>query len=314
MKLQLGARRLLSMVSGVAVLAAALPVVVPAHANQVTRFLWTGSVVHTRHNMTQRTMSPDTSTAMDSTRNDYGEVCVYCHTPHGANDAPGIAAAPLWNRTYLASTTYQTYNSSTLSGAVTAPGVNSLTCLSCHDGTIAIDSIINMPGSGKYSAAAKTSHQEAFLDSWVPPPGNPGTISPNHHALGSTSPGLGAGCSTCHTPTVLANMPFESFNLGTDLRNDHPVGVVFPAANPDYNGGSVVQCGTSVRCFDTNGNGRPDSKEVRFYDTGDGYEVECSSCHDPHGAPSGALGGPLVRQFLRLPNTGSALCLTCHNK
>ena len=43
---------------------------------------------------------------MDTQRNNYGEVCVYCHTPHGANRT---LAAPLWNRTNVA-TTYQTYN------------------------------------------------------------------------------------------------------------------------------------------------------------------------------------------------------------
>lgn len=44
---------------------------------------------------------PDTSEGTiaaiftDFTRNDYGEVCVYCHTPHGANTT---TAVPLWNR------------------------------------------------------------------------------------------------------------------------------------------------------------------------------------------------------------------------
>ena len=33
--------------------------------------------------------------------------------------------------------------------------------------------------------------------------------------------------------------------------------------------------------------------------------IECSSCHDPHSSNS---------QFLRLPNDGSRLCLTCHTK
>ena len=34
--------------------------------------------------------------------------------------------------------------------------------------------------------------------------------------------------------------------------------------------------------------------------------VECGSCHDPHRAENGT--------FLRIKNTGSALCLTCHDK
>ena len=51
-----------------------------------TKFTNRDSIRNTRHNMTQGTMS----TAMDPYRNNYGEVCVYCHTPHGANEAVNI--------------------------------------------------------------------------------------------------------------------------------------------------------------------------------------------------------------------------------
>jgi predicted CXXCH cytochrome family protein len=33
--------------------------------------------------------------------------------------------------------------------------------------------------------------------------------------------------------------------------------------------------------------------------------VECASCHDPHSTN---------QTFLRIANTGSAVCLACHNK
>lgn len=33
--------------------------------------------------------------------------------------------------------------------------------------------------------------------------------------------------------------------------------------------------------------------------------VECASCHDPHTANA---------TFLRIPNSGSAVCLACHVK
>ena len=81
------------------------------------------------------------------------EICVFCHTPHGADTT---APAPLWNKS-LASLprtgTYQTYaqlNSSTIDGEILPVGSVSVACLSCHDGTQAMDNIINAPGSGGF--------------------------------------------------------------------------------------------------------------------------------------------------------------------
>ena len=65
------------------------------------------------------------------------EICVFCHTPHGADTA---APAPLWNKrlgvngtpvgggTY---TTYATLQTPSLDGAVAAVGSISMACLSC---------------------------------------------------------------------------------------------------------------------------------------------------------------------------------------
>ena len=78
------------------------------------------------------------------------EVCVYCHTPHGADVT---AVVPLWNKT-LPSSTYQRYSdlqTSTLDGIEAAVGSVSLACLSCHDGSQAMDSVINAPGRGMNS-------------------------------------------------------------------------------------------------------------------------------------------------------------------
>ncbi|MBI5025795.1 MAG: cytochrome C [Nitrospirae bacterium] len=58
---------------------------------------------------------------------------------------------PLWNRT-SSTATYTMYNSSVsatmdMTVAGTPQGV-SAACLSCHDGTVAFDSLVNKPGSG----------------------------------------------------------------------------------------------------------------------------------------------------------------------
>lgn len=260
---------------------------------------------------------------MSLSRNDYGEVCVYCHTPHGSN---GNIELPLWNRT-IKQTTYTTYNqlgTTSIEQGYSQPGLASLACLSCHDGQTAIDSIINMPGSGRFSAAQATSQSSSFLDAW---PGGPGSSFWGGHGTLSNSPGALANygeCMACHSPAGDQHDPsyipnFDIFYISTDLRNDHPVGVTYPTstgAGTDWNPptGTRVANGTSTRFFDINGNARLDKNEIRLYDSGEGPEVECASCHDPHGVPSAGSGSTFNKSFLRKTNEGSAVCLTCHSK
>jgi predicted CXXCH cytochrome family protein len=85
-------------------------------------------------------------------------------------------------------------------------------------------------------------------------------------------------------------------NLGTDLTNDHPIGIEYPTTYigqrwrdpatfaPGINGGSGVRLVTI-----------------------DGLKrVECNSCHNAH---NNGLGN-----FLRVPIEESYLCLQCHIK
>lgn len=295
-----------------------------------------GGIANTRHNMTMSYSS--NAFRMDGDRNDYGAICVYCHTPHGANRQ---IQAPLWNRT-INNGTYTIYDKpTTLMRPIGQPGPNSLTCMSCHDGTIAIDSVLNMPGSGLEPMGTGQTNNETgtanqiFLSNWSAA-GNAGPPPGTHATLG---PELGVGdtnntCALCHNSAV-GNLTadYRAFMIGTDLRNDHPVGVVFPdvfSPITDFNEPNVKLPG-KMAFFDTNGNNHADPDEVRLYDTGDGYEVECASCHDPHGVPSGGSGTNtrFSPSFLRINNgigasnngnTGivsngpSALCLTCHTK
>lgn len=80
---------------------------------------------------------------------DGGQVCVYCHTPH---NSLGDTNGPLWNHnTGSTITSYSMYDSNTFDGSSSmqaTPGPESLACLSCHDGTVALDSIANAPGQG----------------------------------------------------------------------------------------------------------------------------------------------------------------------
>ncbi len=290
-------------------LLAALPV--RADVDLPSKFSNIGSVGNTRHNLTQRQASGGgpAGVTMDAYRNDYLEVCVYCHTPHGANRT---VAAPLWNRT-MKTTTYQTYdllNTTSLTQTVTQPGINSLTCLSCHDGQTAVDSIINMPGSGRYLATQETTENTAFLNSWNNSRGPDATV----HARLS-----GAECLACHSSGAgivgAGATDFTAFAIGTDLRNDHPVGIRYPStagAGSDFKDPPRKEA--LLAYFDNNGNSRADPNEIRLYNSGDGYEVECASCHDPHGVPSAGAGSVFNPTFLRVTNAGSAVCLTCHSK
>lgn len=280
-----------------------------AAGDLATKFSNRDSIGNTRHNMTQRQLSGGgpAGVTMDQYRSDYGEICVYCHTPHGASPVQ----LPLWNRTIKA-TTYTTYSAlgtSTITQPITQPGVNSLSCLSCHDGQTAVDSIINMPGSGRYQASQATSQDNTFLNTWT----NPSGVGPGAHA------GLAAGeCLACHSASAgvlgAGATDFTVFVIGTDLSNDHPVGVRYPATGPGVDFNATTGTHGSMKFFDNNGNSRPDSNEIRVYDTGGGAEVECASCHDPHGVPSGGAGSLFNASFLRVTNAGSAVCLACHVK
>lgn len=68
---------------------------------------------------------------------DQQRVCVFCHTPHNAQ----AGAEPLWNRAPVNSV-FNVYTSTTLNATVGQPGGNSKLCLSCHDGSVAIDAYV----------------------------------------------------------------------------------------------------------------------------------------------------------------------------
>jgi hypothetical protein len=65
-----------------------------------------------------------------------GQICIVCHTPH--NGDTEVTEAPLWNHE-LSFETYNLYSSPTLQATVGQPDGSAKLCLSCHDGTIAVD-------------------------------------------------------------------------------------------------------------------------------------------------------------------------------
>ena len=145
------------------------------------------------------------------------QVCVFCHTPHKA--LTGLAA-PLWNRTASAAA-YTMYGSDTIDMTIqSAPEGTSLACLSCHDGTVALDSLINPPPG--FSAGAGTIGANGDLGNDL---SNDHPISIVYDSTQDTGfvatatvalalplfTGTGANqleCATCHNVHDPANAPF----------------------------------------------------------------------------------------------------------
>lgn len=229
------------------------------------------------------------------------EICVFCHTPHGGDTG---AAVPLWNRSLNDSANYRTYDqlgSTTFDATIAPVGSVTIACLSCHDGTQALDTVINAPGSGGYSIGGAR-----MQGSWA----------------GDDIDGDG------HLREGIVQ------KIGTDLTNDHPVGMQYAGggisatnrqpAERDTNDPDFRQVSfrttldqRTLWWIDRNGNGQRDMVgDVVLYTRtpSQGYVgqseeepfVECASCHNPHTAENAT--------FLRINNNGSALCLSCHLK
>ncbi len=194
---------------------------------------------------TQSVMAGITGSAHDfkaATWNTGGQICIVCHAPHN-NGSTGL----LWNHTQ-STATYTLYSSSTLNASsLNTTGPQTKLCLSCHDGTVAVDSF-----TGKAGTPAA------------------GVISTLNNIGGGTVGGTTA-----------------------NLADDHPVGFAYNAAlfGADPGLKDPASLPATIKLFGTTG------------------QMECATCHDVHNGT-----GTIASKLLRVGNTASALCLTCHNK
>lgn len=219
----------------------------------------------------------------------YGDqVCVYCHTPHSAS-----VNKALWNRNKPGASSYLVYTSfvSKSTTPKATPNLSSLMCLSCHDGTLAVDSVVNVPSAG---AIIRSTHQKMQFTAQ-----NCGSCHANplanpyngdaHYALKSylgIDPGWTDGYGTITRPY---------------LANDHPISMAYPSEGQDP--------GMKRPLDDMKGWETGATTDVKLV----GGYVECVSCHDPH-RPGDPRQSNHTYPFLRKTNVGSALCLTCHDK
>lgn len=244
------------------------------------------AVLNSKHDLSAGSTSGGNVFTPTGTPAGSDQVCVFCHTPHASNAAQAI---PLWNRT----TTSQTFTlyadtAGTLDGAVadSAIGGVSLACLSCHDGSIALASVLNDPGTGNTSFDG---------GAWV--------------SGGSTLTGTNQA-AVLNSASVVG--------MGTDLRTEHPVGIQYAGGGytitTDTLGGTpndtafvaptvsgtqawVGAVGTGIPLF---------TNELVALNGTDEPFVECASCHNPHGTAN--------EMFLRETTDNSGICVACHVK
>jgi len=204
-------------------------------------------------------------------------VCVFCHTPHG-----GVLTGPLWNHSMPAANSFTHYNSASLSDELrvnhdAGRPVNeeSLLCMACHDGSIAIDHLINKPNS--LGGAAVT-----LNGGFTEVPMNPNGDDPWARIGGKRGDVFGVG----------------------QLQDDHPISFSYDAVELD----PMYQSGSKIGELHTSADAK--IAGVRFFRSAN--NVECSSCHDPH--VDYETADLDHKPFLIMSNSGSALCLACHNK
>ncbi len=133
-----------------------------------------------------------------------GQICVYCHAPHNTQAS---TIAPLWNHGST-SATFTPYSSSTLNATVGQPDGYSKACLSCHDGTVAIDTYGTQTGTHSITSGTKfigtdlsNDHPVSFTYDAALATADGGLVSPTSASLVVTGIPLYAGkmqCSSCH--------------------------------------------------------------------------------------------------------------------
>lgn len=97
------------------------------------------NIAVTKHNLSTSGPGPVKATAET-------QICIFCHTPHGA------VTTPLWNHSmsaasYIVPSATMAQWATLKSRPQNPPDGDSRLCLSCHDGTVAVGSIVNLGGA-----------------------------------------------------------------------------------------------------------------------------------------------------------------------
>lgn len=221
-------------------------------------------VVGSKHDIPATYPSAMGVTAEAGAEGGRNRVCGYCHTPHHADLDSAGNGLPLWSRkTAIVTGKYMNYTAFTLDGGIAGSKTgdanigSSWLCLSCHDGSVAVDQHYNFTG--------------------------------NTYLLGDA-----------YGDTAIGE--------GTDLSNDHPIGVDMLAARL-AEAGSGAQSGlVDATTAQFKGNTLLGTFPIANY-LSEGTFVTCSSCHDVHNKDS--VAEPYML-YASLDN--SDICTSCHVK
>jgi predicted CXXCH cytochrome family protein len=235
--------------------------------------LGAAGIVNTKHNLVH-------SGRAVMGKADPTEVCAYCHTPHGQQPS-----RPQWNRGLPEEQTdfqsFDTFGRANLAAGGIVGSV-SLACLSCHDGTQALNVLSNMPGEGVNTSGPRVDVRPAIAPA--------GTVSETHPV----------------------GVPYAGFRMEDAVRQGPGARVISdPVPREDFRPvQSAIVDEVRVWWVETGGSGRQRT-DIHLYSR-DGEEgltrpyVECSSCHDPHAESN---------MFLRMGElTGDTACVACHSK
>lgn len=248
------------------------------------------------------------------------EICVFCHTPHGANTAIPV---PLWNKGTPANTIYpqMTLTSTGNPSTPNLVGHMSLACLSCHDGTQAMDNMVNGPGGGSYLAAGSSMGYIWSKNNDASDPaagGGAAGIVGDGTAASAVLGALAWGANVTNGGMgAVSGVDAGVYDFGTDLRQNHPVGMAYggggcgvgaPGSHDTTNSTCVMTSQyfnpvSGIKGFFEVGTGTAGAKtNLRLYGTNAATAtVECGSCHDPHSDT-----------YLRMIRRENGVCATCH--
>jgi predicted CXXCH cytochrome family protein len=203
------------------------------------------------------------------------EVCIFCHTPHRSSPLQ-----PLWNRS-MPVAPYTVYTSSSLNAEPDQPTGSSKMCLSCHDGTIALGSVLSRDQVIQMAGGITTL-----------PPGmaNLGTdLSDDHPISFSYDSMLAARDMRLRDPHALPTV------LRLDANRELQCTTCHDAHDDSFGHFLVMNNSDSQLCRACHS----------ISNTIVPAHIDCRGCHRSHSAPSGP--------YLCVADTVTNTCLTCHD-
>lgn len=250
------------------------------------------SVVNTLHNLS--VSGPGNVKAESET-----QICIFCHTPHKSSPRK-----PLWNREDPG-LTYDLYGSSTIQGSPEQPDGTSILCLSCHDGTIGLGTVISrenaiamqggltmMPdGRSDLETSLQDDHPVSFIYNAALAASDGELSDPSELSPVIALQDEKVQCTSCHDPHTDSYGKF----LVTSIRYSELC--IYCHIKEGWS-----QSSHNISSAAWNGSGDNPWFHTPYATVS---ENACENCHDPHSAE----GGLRILNYYAEENN----CLNCHN-